>query len=271
MLAIIYSLSLSNIYTSTTLLAPTNKDDSLQSKLGQFSSLASFSGINIPKDSASKSDEAVVRIKSFEFFSKHFLPNVKLENIMAVSKWDANNNKIIYKSKIFDQTNLEWVREASYPKKIIPSEQEAFKSFNQSLYISIDKKSSFVTVSIQHQSPYIAKKWLDIIIYNINQSMRLEDITLSENYINFLNESQQSTNFKSLREVALTLLESQMQTLMLASANQAYVYKTIDPPIVAEYKTSPSRSLICILGAIIGGMLSVLIVLIRHYLFTEDK
>ena len=27
MLAIIYSLSLSNIYTSTTLLAPTNKDD----------------------------------------------------------------------------------------------------------------------------------------------------------------------------------------------------------------------------------------------------
>ena len=75
-LAVIYSLSLSNIYTSTTLLAPTNKDDSLQSKLGQFSSLASFSGINIPKESASKSDEAVVRIKSFEFFSKHFLPNV---------------------------------------------------------------------------------------------------------------------------------------------------------------------------------------------------
>jgi LPS O-antigen subunit length determinant protein (WzzB/FepE family) len=44
-----------------------------------------------------------------------------------------------------------------------------------------------------------------------------------------------------------------------------YVFKTIDPAIVPEQKFKPKRALICVLGVLLGGMLSVMIVLIRHF------
>ena len=46
---------------------------------------------------------------------------------------------------------------------------------------------------------------------------------------------------------------------------QDYVFDVIDPPVVPERKVEPSRALICILASILGGMIGVLIVLIRHY------
>ena len=56
-----------------------------------------------------------------------------------------------------------------------------------------------------------------------------------------------------------------MQTLMLASTNKAYVFKVLDSPIVPEIKSGPIRSIICVIGTLIGGALSLLIVFIQHY------
>ena len=263
-LSVIYALLLPNIYTSTTLLAPTKTDDSLTSQLGQFSSLARVSGISLPSKSGSRTQEAIERIKSFEFFSKYFLPNVMLENISAVKRWNPNSNQLIYEEKVFDNLSKKWLED-------IPSEQEAFVIFNKALSITVDRKTEFVSISIDHKSPIIAKEWLDIIIYNINESMRLEDIDLAQNYINFLNKSQQVTNLQSLKVVASNLLENQMQTLMLASSSQAYIFKTINSPIIPELKSGPSRAIIYMAITIFGGFLSLLIVLIRHYFFVEDK
>ena len=95
--------------------------------------------------------------------------------------------------------------------------------------------------------------------------MRLEDVKISETYINFLNETQKNTNIQSLREVISDLLENQMQTLMLASSNESYIFKTIDSPIVPEKKSGPSRSVICILGTLFGGILSLGLALIQNY------
>lgn len=264
-LSILYSLFLPNFYTSTTLLIPTENDESLSAKLSSYSSLARISGIDIGSGSSSKSNEAIQRIKSFEFFSNHFLPNVKLENIIAVKTWDAKSNEVTYKKSIFDSQTKKWVRKVSYPKKIIPSEQEAYKAFSKLISISQDKKNQFVTISLQHQSPIIAKKWLDLIIKNINGSMQIEDIKLAEAYISFLNDSQKSNNIQSLKEASSQLLEDQMQTLMLASANNAYIFKIIDSPIIAEEKSSPNRVLIVILGAFLGGFVSILIIFLQYF------
>lgn len=263
--SIFFALSLPNVYTSRAVLAPIDNDDSLFSSLGAYSSLASIGGISLPNESATRTDEAIERIKSFEFFSKYILPNVNLEDIIAVESWNSSSNKIEYKSKLYDQKNKKWVRKASYPQRIIPSEQEAFKSFSKVLNIGTNKENPFISISIQHQSPYLAKEWLEIIIYNINESMRLEDVKISETYINFLNETQKNTNIQSLREVISDLLENQMQTLMLASSNESYIFKTIDSPIVPEKKSGPSRSVICILGTLFGGILSLGLALIQNY------
>jgi len=49
------------------------------------------------------------------------------------------------------------------------------------------------------------------------------------------------------------------------------VFKTIDPAVVPEEKSEPKRALICVLGTLLGGMLSVLIVLVRHYAFSNKQ
>lgn len=264
-ISVIFALSLSDIYTSKTLLAPASKEDSLSSKLGSISSIASLGGISLPTSSGSKTDEAIERIKSFEFFSNYFLPNIKLENIMATKKWIAQDNSLIYDEKLFDVNTSKWVRNVSYPKKVIPSDQEAYEIYKEIVSISVDKNKSFITISIDHHSPEIAKKWVDIIIYQINESMRKVDENNSQKAISFLNETAQSTNIQSLREAIVKLLENQTQILMLTNSNKYYVLKIIDSPIIPENKSKPGRALICILGTLLGSLLSVFIVLIQHF------
>ena len=58
--------------------------------------------------------------------------------------------------------------------------------------------------------------------------------------------------------------------LMLAEASPDYVFVAVGPSMVPELKSQPKRALICILGTLLGGMLSVLLVLIMHYTKKSD-
>ena len=58
---------------------------------------------------------------------------------------------------------------------------------------------------------------------------------------------------------------------MLAEVRQEYVFKTIDPAVVPEEKSKPSRALICVLGVILGGIAGVAVVLIRHLALADSR
>lgn len=257
-ISVIVALMLPNIYVSKTLLTPTSQEDSLSSKLGSLSSFAGIAGVALPKAGSNKSEEGIERIKSFEFFSTYFLPNIELKNIVAVKKWTPHNNTIVYDKKIYDQASSKWPDGK-------PSVQDAYKSYGEALTIIQDKKTSFVSISIEHYSPYVAQKWVSIIIKEINESMRKLDSDQAEKSIAYLNESALTTNIQPIREAIAKLLESQMRTLMLTASSEAYIFKVIDSPIVPEKKSKPSRSIICILGTILGGLFSVMIIFIRKF------
>ena len=67
------------------------------------------------------------------------------------------------------------------------------------------------------------------------------------------------------------LIQSQTETIMLANASPEYLFKTVDPAVVPELKAKPKRALICVLGALLGGMLGVLIVLVRHFTAKDES
>jgi LPS O-antigen subunit length determinant protein (WzzB/FepE family) len=77
------------------------------------------------------------------------------------------------------------------------------------------------------------------------------------------------TNLSEIKQVIAQLLQQETQKLALIEANEAYVFDYIDPPAVMEEKIGPRRSIICIIGSILGAVLGILIVLIRHYLLKE--
>tara|TARA_Y100000748_G_scaffold302827_1_gene306149 strand:- start:2403 stop:3317 length:915 start_codon:yes stop_codon:yes gene_type:complete len=264
-ISVIYSLSLPNVYTSTSLLAPSNQEDTFTSRLGGMSGLASIAGVNLSQSNATTSDEAIGRVKSFNFFSNYILPNIKLENLLAVKEWVSESNTIIYDQGVFDSKTNKWLGNDFNINNTQPSNQQAYRRYSDIFSINVDEENGFVSFSIKHQSPELAKKWLDLIIYNINESMREIDKRDAQNAINFLNESTNTTSIQSIREVISALLESKMQTLMLASTNKDYVFKVLDSPIVPELKSGPYRSIICLIGTLIGGFISLLIVFIQHY------
>ena len=258
-LSILLSLSLQNIYLSQSLLIPSSKEDSLSSKLGNLSSLSTLAGVPLPNSTTTKSQEGIERIKSFEFFKNYFLPQVKLENILAVKKWIPDENIIIYKDNIYDEGEKKWLKQK-------PSEQEAYKTYRKILSVTQDKKTSFTTVSIEHHSPIIAQKWVNIIINSINKSMREIDASQAEKSIAYLNEISISTTIQPIKDAIARLLENQMQILMLTESNDAYVFKVIDPPIASEEKFKPFRAIICIIGLLFGIFISLIIVFTRYLL-----
>jgi LPS O-antigen subunit length determinant protein (WzzB/FepE family) len=270
-ISVLFSLSLPNVYTAKTLLAPTNSQDSLSSKLSSLSAISSIAGVSLPTNSATQSNEALERIKSFNFFYNNFLPNIKLENIMAVKSWQPEENYLIYNDKLFNQKSNEWSGKNENPKQNIPTPQQAYSIYQNIISIDQDKLTSFITISIRHKSPYVAKKWIDIIVHQINETMRKIDQNKAQKSILFLNETAQSSNIKSIKEATLKLVENQMQTLVLVASSEAYIFKTIDSPLVPEQKSGPNRTLICILGTLIGGLASLFYVLVRHYLKKENK
>jgi LPS O-antigen subunit length determinant protein (WzzB/FepE family) len=73
------------------------------------------------------------------------------------------------------------------------------------------------------------------------------------------------TNLSEIKQVMAELLQQETQKLTLVEANQFYVFDYIDPPAVMEDRSEPRRSQICILGGILGGLLGIIIVLIRRY------
>lgn len=261
--SIITALLLPSIYTSKSILIEVNQHNSMSDSFGSLSSLASLGGLNLPGESATKSTEAIERIKSFQFFSQYFLPNIRLENLMAAKRWDLSKNELIYDESMFDPITKVWKSRKNRTAK--PSEQEAFLAYREILSVSQSKETLFVTIKIDHFSPNIAKRWVEIIIENINESMREDDKRRAENAVAFLNETIASTNTKFLKDATSKLLEGQMQILMMSASDKAYVFKILDAPIAPELRSWPKRTFLVIIGTILGGIISVLIILVSHY------
>lgn len=271
-IGVMYSLSLPNIYQSKALLVPVNSSSSLSGALGSVSGLAGLAGISLPSGGdEGNSAKAIQKINSLSFFENNILKNIYLPDLMAVKSWDSKTNTVAFDENIYDTNSNTWIREFSYPRQQIPSAQESFAEFRTKLTLSEDKKSGFTTISIKHQSPYIAKQWTELIVSEVNRFYRQKDKLESEKAASYLNQQISMTSLSEIKQVLAQLLQEETKKLTLIEANQSYVFDYIDPPAVMELKSEPKRSIICIFSAFLGAMLSILLVLIKHYVFSKKS
>jgi len=264
---VIYSLLLPNIYESKAMLVPVNSSSGISGALGSYSGLAGLAGISLPSGGdEGNSAKAMQKISSLSFFENNILTNIYLPDLMAVKSWNSKTNTLTFDDGIYDTNSNTWIRDYSYPQQQIPSAQESFAVFKtEHLSLSADKKSGFITLLIKHQSPFIAKQWAELVINEVNAFYRQKDKSESEKAVSYLNQQISITSLSEIKQVIAQLLQEETKKLTLIEANQYYVFDYIDPPAVMEQKSEPKRALICILSALLGGMLSILLVLIRHY------
>ena len=270
--AVLYALWLPNIYESKALLAPNDESGAggLAGLAKQYGGLASLAGINIGGGGggATKSLKAQQKITSLDFFTRYLYETVVVD-LMAVDYWEAANGELVYNPELFDNKSQKWLRKARYPQQAKPSAQETHKAFLSVLTLSEDAKTSLVTLSVKHVSPIVAQGWVELVINAVTEELRGKDVDEARESIAFLEEQRLQTSLVSLDEVFAQLIEEQIKTIMLANVSKDYVFEIIDPPVVPELKSEPKRALICILGTLLGGMLAVLLVLVRHYAFEK--
>lgn len=269
-ISIIVAINLSNIYVSKATLAPAKNEKGVGDAF-QYRGLANLAGINLPSSSSSSADEAVKIISSFHFFENNILPNIYLPNLMALDYWDPVTNENLYDSKIYNNQNSLWVREVKFPKKPKPSPQESYKAFRDIFSLNVDKDSGFVFISIESQSPQLGKKWLDIIISEINSTLRSKEKEQTLKSIEYINLQISQTSFSEIKQAMSLLLQQETEKMMLIEANEDYVFKLIDPPFAPEEKSKPSRAIICIFGAILGFILGLFVALIRSLILDRRK
>ena len=270
-IGIIFSLLLPNIYESKALLVPANKTTGISGALKSYGSLAGLAGISLPANSdESNSVQAIQKISSLSFFEKNIMANIYLPDLMALKSWNPKTNELTYDESIYDSTSNTWTRNYSYPQQLVPSAQESYDIFkNKHLSLNEDKSSGFITLSIKHQSPFIAKQWVDLLVYEVNRFYREKNKSESEKAASYLNKQISMNDLSEIKQVLAQLLQEETKKLALIEANEFYVFDYIDPPAIMEKKAKPKRAIICIFSALLGGILGMFYVIIRYYLLSK--
>jgi LPS O-antigen subunit length determinant protein (WzzB/FepE family) len=270
--SVVYALSVPNQYKATALLAPAQSGGGgLSGALGQLGGLASLAGVSIGGGESSESQIAQEIMKSWSFVEGFIADNDLAVEVYAAEGWSRKSNQLKIDNDIYEVEAKSWLVEDDHTgKEGPPSSWQLFEAFSDKLSVSEDKKSGLVSVSIEYYSPQIAKQWLDLYISAINKHMQARQVEKVSNNISYLEAQIEKTAIAEMREVFYTIIEEQTKNKMVAEASPDYAFVAVSPSMVPEEKSQPKRALICILGTLLGGMLSVLLVLVMHYARKSD-
>lgn len=263
----VYSVSVPNQYKATTLLAPAQSDGAgLSSAMAQLGGLASLAGVSIGGGESSESQIAQEIMRSWSFVETFIIDNDLAVEVYAAEGWNKRSNKLKINDDIYNVESRQWLLETGDDGELgPPSSWQLFKRFQQMLKVSENKISGLLSVSIEYYSPEIAKEWLDMYVTAINEHMQSRKVAKVSNNINYLEAQIEKTSIAEMREVFYTIIEEQTKNKMVAEASPDYAFVAVSPSMVPEKKSQPKRARIFVLGTLLGGMLSVFVILLSYY------
>ena len=237
---------------------------------GQLGGLASLAGISLGGGGANQTAmaKAVLQSRAFlaGFIDRH---NLSIP-LMATEAWDMENGKWVINREVYNPETGEWLTNEQ-GESLKPKDWNMVKKFKGSLSLTSDKETGMFTLNVNSQSPPVAKEWAEKLVHDINEHMREQDVKEAEARIAYLEGKLQETNIAGMQQVFYQLIESETRTVMLANAQQEYVFKTIDPAVVPQEKSGPKRALIAVVATMLGGMLGIFSVFIIAFIQNGKK
>ena len=267
-ISVVVALLLPDVYRSQALLAPNDQHETtgITAFLSQYQGLAALAGSAGRLGSVDRTTIGIELMQSRKFILEFIDRRNILVPLFASKKWDPDSRELVIDPDIYDVDAEQWVREVSPPESVVPSKLEAYKAFSDLLSVGRDRKSGLVSVSVEHYSPILAKRWVDWLVEDLNRAILEKDVRAAEQAIEYLNEKIHQTSLAGLQSVFFNLIEEQTKVVMLASLSPEYVFMVLDPAMVSERKAKPQRSIIAIAGTTFGGLIAVLFVLVRSRL-----
>lgn len=268
---VFYALNKPNIYQASVLLAPAQDEGGAAGLSGQLGGLASLAGINLGGGGANKTVMAKQVLQSRAFLADFIHRHELSVPLMATEGWEMENQEWVINSEVYNSKTGEWLQDED-GKSQMPTDWDMVKKFKEShLSISDDQETGMVTLNVKSQSPPMAKDWAEKLVHDINKHMRKQDVEDAEARISYLEEKLKETNIAGMQQVFYQLIESETRTVMLANAQNEYIFKTVDPAVVPQEKSEPKRALIAIISTMLGGMLGVFVVFIIAFIKNSKK
>ena len=262
---VIYALGKPNIYQSSALLAPAQDEGGAGGVSGQLGGLASLAGIRLGSGGSNQTVMAkeVLQSRAFlqDFIHRH---NLAIP-LMATTAWDMENEKWVINREVYSPQTNEWLIDGE-GKSRKPTDWDMVKKLKAHVNVLENKDNGMITLSVKSQSPLAAKDWTEKLVQDINEYMREQDVEEAEARIGYLEEKLSETNIAGMQQVFYQLIESETRTVMLANAQNEYVFKTVDPAVVPQEKSEPKRALIAIVATILGGMMGVFTVFVIAFI-----
>ena len=239
--SVAYALSATEIFRAESLLAPAD-ESSKQSIGGQLGGLAALAGVNVGD---SREVEALAVLQSRDF-AREFIDRRKLLPKFFPDLWDAKTGS--------------WMVED-------PSEAPDYRSgvryFHEKvLFVSEDRDTGMVTVAIEWTDPDVAAEWVQAIVSQLNERLRNRALEEAETNVEFLRQEMANSTLVTMQQSIGQLLQSELQKLMLAKGNAEFAFKVIDPATPPRDRLRPKRTVIAIVGTIIGGLTGMLLALL---------
>ena len=243
------------IYQGRVLMAPV-KQDAQQSRLaalaGQLGGLAAQLGL--AGGVTDNTQEAIATLRS-RLFLGSFIDDYDLVPVLFHDLWDSQNERWM----VDDPTE-------------IPSTADAYEIFDDIMTVSENAQTGLVELTIEWRDRERVEKWANALVERVNRMMRDRAISEAERGIKYLNEQLAQTDVIELRLAIYQLIESNIQTVMLAKVRDDYAFRVIDPAVTPEEGRSvrPKRLLLLAVGVVFGAFLCIFAVMLRVSLSADD-
>lgn len=241
--SVIYALAASEWYRAEVLLAPAEAR-STPSFGGQLSGLVALAGVSV---GGGETAESVATLKSREL-ARGFIEANDLIHVILHEAWDESSQA--------------WkVDGASDP----PDIRDAVELFRERvLTVRQDRESGLVTVAMEWTDPSVVASWANDFVRFANERIRRRALEQAEANVAYLQDELVATSVVTLQQSVGRLLETEMQKLMLARGNEEFAFRTVDVAEVPKKRIRPRRTLMVVIGTLLGGMCSIMLVIILH-------
>jgi len=267
---LILSFAVPDLYTSTVRVSPVSANG-MNSILQQYGGLASLAGISLPQSGGGdKTNLALATLESDDFVSEFIAKHQFEAELLAAREWSRESGLMRYDLDLVDADG-KLLASTEFESELLL--KQLLDRFAESLSVSQDKTTGFITLRFAHVSPLFASELLTMLVSDVNARLRDADISEARAAIDYLENYAQEVGFAEVKEAIYGLIQSQIETVMLANVRVEYALRIIDGPSRPVLRSSPKRAVYLVSGAILGSLLILIasgLVVLRESL-REDR
>jgi len=213
----------------------------------QMGGLASLAGVSLGNGN---NKEQYIAVLQSEFLTEKYIRDHDLLPILYEGKWDAQRKQ--------------W---KSSDPKMIPTLWKANDFFKKHVRtVSEDKKTGLVSLKITWKDPKIAATWANDLVNQANVYLRQRAIDESERHIAYLNEQAPKTDIMELKASIYSLMQQEINKVMMARGRDEYAFRIIDPAVAPERPSTLGALGLSVIGFTVGFLFSVASIVGRRVL-----